>query len=142
MLGDYNCEESDPVMEKFLHTYNLKNLVNKPTCFKNVNKPCTIDLILTNKNKCFFHNDVIETGLSDFHQMPLTVLKSNYIKCKSKVKTYKCFNGDDKTVVFRHGLAHALNDDGNNVTYRAFEDRYLRIVNNHAPFKQKYIGGK
>ena len=78
------------------NTYNLKNLVNKPTCLKNVNNPRTIYLILTNKNKCFFHNDVIEIGLSDFQQMPLTVLKSNYIKCKSKVKTYRWFNGFNK----------------------------------------------
>ena len=45
--------------------------------------------------------------------MPLTVLKSKYIKCKSKVKTYRCFEGFDK-VVSRHDLAHALNGEGNN----------------------------
>ena len=53
---------------------------------------------------------------------------------------YRCFKGFDK-VVFRHDLAHALNDDRNNVTYHAFEDTYLRILNNHAPFEQKYIRG-
>ena len=34
LLGDYNCEESEPVMEKFLHTYNLKNLVKKRLVLK------------------------------------------------------------------------------------------------------------
>ena len=140
LLGDYNCKESEPVMEKFLHTYNFKNLVKKPTCFKNINNPRTIDLILTNKNKPFCHNDVIETGLSDFHQMPLTVLKCNYVKCKPKVLACRCFKNFDK-VVFRHDLANALNDGVNNITYHAFEDTYLRILNNHAPLKQKYIRG-
>ena len=27
LLGDFNCTESDPKMENFLYTYNLKNLV-------------------------------------------------------------------------------------------------------------------
>ena len=75
LLGGFNCEENDPTMEHFLYTFNLKNLVKHPTCLKNVNNPRTIDLILTNKSKCIFHNNVIETGLSDFHQMPLTVLR-------------------------------------------------------------------
>ena len=72
--------------------------------------------------------------------MPLTVLKCNYIKCKPKVLAYRCFKNFDK-VVFRHDLANALNDDVNNITYHAFEDTYLRILNNHAPLKQKYIRG-
>ena len=50
LLGDFNCTESDPQMENFLYTYNLKNLVKKTTCYKNVNNPSTIDLILTNKH--------------------------------------------------------------------------------------------
>ena len=127
-------------METFLHTYNLKNLVESPTCVKDVNNPRTIDLILTNRNECFFHNDVIGTGLFDFHQMPLTVLKCNYYKCKPKVTTYRCFRSLD-TVVFRHDLTNALNADINNIAYQYFEDTYLKILNNHAPITHKYIRG-
>ena len=72
--------------------------------------------------------------------MPLTVLKCNYIKCKPKVLAYRCFKNFDK-LMFRHDLANALNDGVNNITYHAFEDNYLRILNNHAPLKQKYIRG-
>ena len=85
LLGDFNCVENDSAMENFLYSFTLRNLVKRPTCFENVNNPRTIDLIVTNKNKSFFHNDVIETSLSDFHHMPLTVLKCNYIKCKPSV---------------------------------------------------------
>ena len=53
LLGDFNCEENDPTMEHFLYTFNLKNLVKHPTCFKNVNNPRTIDLILI-RAKVFF----------------------------------------------------------------------------------------
>ena len=52
-------------------------LVKKPTCFTNVNNPSTIGLILTNKNKSFYHTDILETGLSNFHKLVFTILKSS-----------------------------------------------------------------
>ena len=48
--------------------------------------------------------------------MPLTVLKCNYVKCKPKVTTYRCFTSFDM-VVFRHDLTNALNADINNIAY-------------------------
>ena len=128
LLGDFNCVESDSAMENCLYSFNLKNLVKRPTCFKNVINPRTID---------FFHNDVIETSLSNFHHMPLTVLKCNYIKCKPIVITYRCFKHFDISV-FRQDLMHALNAAEINITYGVFEDTYLRILHDHAPLK-KYI---
>ena len=141
LLGDYNCEEKDIVMEKFLCTYNLKNLVKKPTCFKNVNNPSTIDLIITNKSKSFFHTDVLETGLSDFHKMTFTILKSNYIKCNPKVITYRCFKKFD-ILTFRTDLSRSLCTlRHSDISYQTFEHIFLKILNLHAPFKQKYVRG-
>ena len=40
-------------MTDFCGIYNLKNLVNKPTCYKKTDKPSCIDLILTNRQKSF-----------------------------------------------------------------------------------------
>ena len=68
--------------------------------------------------------------------MPSTVFKCNYIKCKPNVLASRCFKNFD-TVVLGHDLANALNDGVNNITYHAFEDTYLMILNNHAPLKQK-----
>ena len=39
-------------------------MINKPTCYKNPNKPTCIDLILTNCVGCFQNSCVVETGLS------------------------------------------------------------------------------
>ena len=122
LLGDFNCTESDSKMENYLYTYNLKNLV-KTTCFKNVNHPSTIDLILTNKQKCFFNNDVMEIGLSDFHLMTLTILRCNYIKCKPKILTYRCFKHFDMAV-FRQEITHAYSGVVNNNNDDNFEDKY------------------
>ena len=39
-----------------------------------------IDSIITNRPKCFQGSMVIETGLLDFHEMPLTAMKVIYNK--------------------------------------------------------------
>ena len=73
--------------------YNLSNLVNKPTCFKNPDNPSSIDLFLTKRPKCFQSTATTETDISDFHKMVITVLKIFYQKQKQpKIIHYKTFN--------------------------------------------------
>ena len=55
------------------------------TCFKNPTKPTYIDLIVTNRPKCFQDTVVFETGLSDFHKMSVTVMKMYYAKQKPSI---------------------------------------------------------
>ena len=50
------------------------------TCSKNPDKPSCIDLILTIFPKSFVKWQTLETGLSDFHELTLTVLKIHYQK--------------------------------------------------------------
>ena len=141
LRGDFNCEEKANFMNDFLCTYNLKMLFKKPTCFQNVNNPNTIDLILTNKNKSFYHTDVVETGLSDFHKLVFTILKSSYIKLKRKVITYRCCKSFD-VEAFRNNLLNFLHAiPTGDITYPIFESIYLKILDIHAPFKQRYFRG-
>ena len=42
LLGDFNSEMSENAMREFCDTYNLKKLVNEPTCFKNPQNPSTL----------------------------------------------------------------------------------------------------
>ena len=76
LLGHFNAEPNEACMEYFCINYSLFNLIKEPTCFKNTENPSCIDLILTNFPKCFQHSMAIETGLSDFHKMTVTVMKS------------------------------------------------------------------
>ena len=48
LVGDFNSMNNSAMCE-FSDTYNLKNLITKPTCFKNPLNPSLIDLILTNR---------------------------------------------------------------------------------------------
>ena len=78
LLGDFNCEPRVQPLEDFCHIFSCRNLIKEKTCFKNPQNPSCIDLILTNRSKSFQNSMVIETGLSDFHKMSLTVMKVFY----------------------------------------------------------------
>ena len=85
ILGDFNMgvEELHMVFIWFCENYNLQNLIKQPTCYKNPSRPTSIDLILTNVPRSFQSNWFIETGLSDFHLMTLTVMKKSFFNHES-----------------------------------------------------------
>ena len=90
VIGDLNSEIA---MSEFCETYILQNLVKDPTCYKNPSKPTYIDLILTNFHKLFQHTQTIETGLSDFHKLTLTVLKTHFPRAKPNIINYRDYKG-------------------------------------------------
>ena len=47
-----------------------------------------IDLILTNSHYSFKNSCVMETGLSDFHKMIVSVMKTSFQKLKPKIVQY------------------------------------------------------
>ena len=51
ILGDFNMEPSDPLLNVFMQSHNLFNLIKSNTCVKGSGS-CT-DLILTNRKFCF-----------------------------------------------------------------------------------------
>ena len=67
-------------MKAFCDNYNLTSFIKQPTCYKNPNNPTCIDLILSSMPRSFQSTCVIETGLSDFHLMTLTVTKKSFRK--------------------------------------------------------------
>ena len=95
LFGDLNCEKSDPLMKTFCELYNFKSLINQPTCYKNPNNPSCIDLILTNNCKSFQDSQTLETGLSDFHKMILTVLKVRFKKKVAEICDYRDYKKFD-----------------------------------------------
>ena len=72
-----------------MQLWNLKRLGKDPTCFKNPNNPSCIDLFLTNVIRSFQEAQAFETGLSDFHNIVVTVLKSTFPKSPRKIITYR-----------------------------------------------------
>ena len=76
-------------MKVFSDSYVFKNLMKDATCYKNPENPSCIDLILTNNPNSFQNSKVIETGLSDFHKMMVTVMKTTFEKLKPNIIHYR-----------------------------------------------------
>ena len=77
-IGDFNVNTSDSSMKEFCSLNRFKNLINKPTCYENSEKPTCINLILTNRPTSFQRSAVLETGLSEFHLLTVTKFKISF----------------------------------------------------------------
>ena len=126
-------------MESFCDTYGLVNLIKEPTCFKSNENSSSIDIILTNKKHCFQNSMTIETGLSDFHKMTVTVMKRYFKKKDPIVIEYRDMKNFDG-MKFREDLRIEL-EKMEKVTIVDFYTIFLTIWNAHAPVKKKVVRG-
>ena len=92
VVGDQNSEVNLECMTLFYKTYEPSNLIKMLACYKNPEKPSSIDLLLTNRPESFLGSSVVQTGLSDFHKMTVTVMKTNVEKFKPRVSFLRNWN--------------------------------------------------
>ena len=139
IIGDFNAEITDSSLSGFCDAYNLKNLITEPTCYKSINNPSSIDVILTNRKRSFHNSKTVETGLSDHHKMVVTTLKSEFVKKDPVIinyRSYKKFNSYN----FRADLTEELNVNASNITkYEGFKKTLMDTLNYHAPIKKKVL---
>ena len=138
LIGDFNMSDSDQCFSDFNSQYDAKNIVKEPTCFKSLNNPSTIDLIVTNTPRSFWNTKTFKNSLSDYHSLVTTVLNIKYVKPEPKQVTYRNYKNfilenfqTDLLTVFSSGC----ND------YETFEKMFLSTLNLHAPLKKKIIRG-
>ena len=135
IAGDLNAEEHEKYTKDFLHEHNAKNLVKEKTCFKSLTNPSCIDLFITNSHQSFQHTTTLTTGLSDFHKMVVTFMKTTFPKAKPQIIQYR----DQKNFVlenFKVELDRKLKTNEIN-TYSQFHGIYLDVLEQHAPMKKK-----
>ena len=134
-LGDFNVTDDDHHMKSFCENYGLKKLIRQPTCYKNPSNPVCIDLILTNVPRSFKSTCVVETGLSDFHLMTLTVMGKSFKKYQPKIinyRSYKKFSNEKyrETLINDLSKANFINNDN---AFQIFCNVSLDALNKHAP---------
>ena len=117
-------------MEKFCASYNLKSLIKEPTCLKEVDNPFSIDLILTNHPKCFQNSGVYESGISGFHKLTFTVLKTFFQKAKPRIIKYRDYKHFDINN-FRNELIREL------FSNKIQSDDLTRFINIHKMILEK-----
>ena len=77
------------LLSEFLNSHDAKGMVKVKNCVKSISNPTCVDLLISNKEKCFKSATTIDTGLSYFHKMVLVVLKKKFEKPKPKVISYR-----------------------------------------------------
>ena len=124
-------------MSNFIYQHDLYDLVKIGTCFKNSSKPTSIDLFLTTKYTHFQNTAAVCSGLSDFHKLVLTVLKTSFDKnkpCEVLYRDYKNFTSES----FNEDLQKIFSITQIN-TCKQLEDTFLSVLNMHAPLKKKLL---
>ena len=134
ILGDFNMEPKNPKLASFMHSFNLCNLIKSNTCLKG-SSSC-IDLFLTNRKYCFKHTSAFETGLSNYHHLIYSMLKTTFKKKESKQFIYRDYKNLDNTN-FQMDLESELNNFPKK--YGNFEKTFENVLNAYAPKKTKFL---
>ena len=141
VMEDFNVEVENRDMEEFCKNYNLKSLIRVPTCYKTPKKLSCINLIQTNSQRSFQSSRAIETGLSDFHRMTVTVMKASFRKLKPKVihyRNYKRFCNES----YRNELvAEFSKQNFEENSLEKFLEVCNEVLDQHLPRKLKFVQG-
>ena len=105
MLTDFQIYISVPLKEAnvkvFCNQRKLKVLNEEPTCFKNFNNPSCIDPFIINSSKSFEKCLTLETGMSDFNKLIITILKVKPDKLPARIIKYRYYkNFESKAMTY------------------------------------------
>ena len=116
-------------MAAFCNEYKLKALNKEPTCFKNNMNPSCIDLFLINCPKSFESALTMETGLSDFHKLIVTVLKVKHEKVPPKIIQYRDYKNFDSTRFFEKLQVKLTHLDMNSLDFVSLKKCFMELLN-------------
>jgi hypothetical protein len=138
VLGDFNCETINKKLSGFLEEHLFFSHLKSKTCYKSNEGKC-IDLILSNQKHSLQFTGSVDTGISDFHHLVYTMLKSTFIRLPPKYLSYRCYKKfDGKT--FQDDLSNMMNCNLP-TDYNSYNSIYKVALDIHAPIKHKYIRG-
>ena len=98
-------------------------------------------MIIINRPESFQGTTTIETGLSDFHKMSLTIMKVFYKKQKANVIRYRSYrNFDNEAFIDELQVAFSDRyDDTENLIFSTFKNVIDHSLKKHAPLKKRYV---
>ena len=97
-MDDFHVEPYETNMKVFCNHYKLKSLIKDPTSFKSIDKPSSIDPLLTSSSKCFKNCLSLQICLSDFHELIITVTKTKHERFPPKVLKYRGYKNINSKV--------------------------------------------
>ena len=124
-------------MLEFPHSFNLTQIISKPTRVTETSKT-TIDLILVNNTHKIVQCDVLDSSISD-HNVIFCVVKGGVKKLPPKVFEYRSFKSYEKKAFIRdlEQVPWSVIDD----TVFLWEKLFKDCADQHAPIKSRRVKG-
>ena len=148
VIGDLNINFANSAnnLSEICDTYDLKQLIKDPTCFKSINNPTILDIILTNSPKSIKQTVNLSIGISDFHNYVSAALKLFCPSDEPRVVHYRSFKkfndesyiNDLKTAPFH--VSQIFDDVDDELWFH--NTLLLQVIDNNAPWKQKTVKHK
>ena len=139
LMSDFSSEMSEVSMNPFCSLYNIKYSVQEPTCYKNNERSSCIKLFLSNFANHFLRTEILETSLSNFHKLIITVTMLKFEKQPPQTviqRNYKNYNKE----LFEKEIQIKLTEfDFENIPYETFNNICIDILNLCATLKKKYL---
>ena len=139
IMGDFNVDVKEVSLHLFCNQYKLKSLNKDATCYKNIDNPSCIDLLLTNSAKSFESTCTIETGLSDFHKLVVTVLNEKHERMPPKVMQYRNYKKFDYAIFNNNLRKQTKNLNFSELDFATIRKIFMEILDKFAPLKKNYI---
>ena len=90
IFGDFNATPENNDMINFMSNQCLSNLIKGPICFNSADGSM-INIFLTTNKYLLQKTNSFETGISDYHHLIATVLKTTYERLPPKLLTYRSY---------------------------------------------------
>ena len=98
--------------------------------------PSFIDHIITNMTFLFMKSCTVETGMSDYYKLIISICRLTFAKGKSKKFIHRCYmNFDCK--LFEETLIKNLYET--ELSLKSFKTTFSSTLETFAPLKQKYV---
>ena len=139
IIGDLNINfdnlkkgDTHSHMSDLCDTFSLSNLVNGVTCVKSQNGT-SIDVMLTNRPRSIHNISLIETDLSDYRKMIVSVFRAFFKRLPAKViehRNYQTFDQNEFLQNLHQGLikSNSYNDEQQ---YDILTSIFGRVLDKH-----------
>ena len=147
IMGDFNIDINTAGMgvdklDEFCNLFDLTSLIKAETCCTK-NHKSIICLFLRNRPLSFQKTRTNETGISDYHELISTFLKSHHTRLKLKIiykRNYKNFN-EELFLKDLENLYLSVNSDNGHKNHTNLSQTFSKVVQKHAPLKKKILRG-
>ena len=123
-------------MHLFCNQNNLKSLNKDPSCYKNIDNPSHIDLLLTDLVKSFESACTIETGSSNFHKLVVTVLNEKHKRMPPKVIQYRDYKKIDYAIFNNNLRKQTENLNFSELGFATIRKIFMEILEKFPPFEE------